>query len=94
MEWDKALAELRLREPEIRSWLGLDPRPRDVSLPSQADPLPSGDVDRPPVRAFSRSSTRDRPMKKRMLIAAIVLAAMLLALYGVIVGMTTRTVST
>jgi hypothetical protein len=33
-------------------------------------------------------------MKKRMLIAAIVLAAMLLALYGVIVGMTTRTVST
>jgi hypothetical protein len=51
MEWDKALAELLLREPEIRSWLGLDPRPRDVSLSPQAE-SPSGGVDRRPVQAL------------------------------------------
>ena len=43
MEWDKALAELLLEEPEIRSWLGLDPATGDVSAPRQ--------VDRPAVSA-------------------------------------------
>jgi hypothetical protein len=37
MEWDNALADLLLGEPEIRSWLGLDPQARDVSELQQAD---------------------------------------------------------
>lgn len=43
MEWDKALAELLLEEPEIRSWLALDPSTHDESGPRQ--------VDRPPTEA-------------------------------------------
>ena len=37
MEWDKALAELLLEEPEIRSWLGLDPFPPDATPPRRVD---------------------------------------------------------
>ena len=51
MEWDKALAELLLREPEIRSWLALGPPPHDVSLSPQAE-FPSGGVHRWLVQAL------------------------------------------
>ena len=37
MEWDKALAELLLEEPEIRSWLGVEPRRDDVEPQERAD---------------------------------------------------------
>jgi len=47
MEWDKALAELLLREPEIRSWLALDPSPRALTVPRQAESLRPGGVERP-----------------------------------------------
>lgn len=53
MDWDKALAELLLEEPEIRSWLGLDPSPRDGSEPRQAawPPAPPVQVSQPALAA-------------------------------------------
>jgi hypothetical protein len=49
MEWDKALAELLLREPEVRSWLGLDLGPRELPASVQAEALWLADVDRAPI---------------------------------------------
>lgn len=50
MEWDKALAELLLEEPEIRSWLGVDPSRRELPAPLQSEPPRLEGIGRPRVR--------------------------------------------
>lgn len=52
MEWEKALAELLLQEPEIRSWLGVDLPAEKISILRQRQTLRPGSIDGPPQSTF------------------------------------------